>query len=252
MAAISIPTIAILAANHWSEQSKEQMRLTGLQNTFSNHFKHIEEFEKYCQRIYDRMLDDSKSTKEHYANFGGALKHLAAENFIYSHIDPQHSRILYKKIYPASASGDLSLSAEFVQSLDLFIREMIVYFRSMESEDVSSRYFSIANISRCISDFSENCYVELRYVGGTKKLTINNVGISIPGGNVMEMVRRLQEVITTLDRALSFDISYIPSALIRHVLRGDFEDLPIWDVDHIPEWKPFDLPKISAELAAHS
>jgi len=42
-----IPAIALLAANHRSEQAKEQMRLSESQNKFSNYYKHTEEFEKH-------------------------------------------------------------------------------------------------------------------------------------------------------------------------------------------------------------
>lgn len=47
IAALIIPIIALLAANHRSEQTKEQIRVTSSQNVFSNYYKHIEEFTKY-------------------------------------------------------------------------------------------------------------------------------------------------------------------------------------------------------------
>lgn len=61
--ALLIPVVAVLAANHRSAQTKEQMRLTKKQikktqkqikittenNAFSNYFKHSEEFEKHIK-----------------------------------------------------------------------------------------------------------------------------------------------------------------------------------------------------------
>lgn len=49
MLGMIIPIVALLAANHRSEQTKEQIRVTGLQNNFSNYYKHMEEFCKYFE-----------------------------------------------------------------------------------------------------------------------------------------------------------------------------------------------------------
>ena len=42
-----IPAVALIATNHHSEQTREQIRLTNSQNNFTNYYKHIEEFEKF-------------------------------------------------------------------------------------------------------------------------------------------------------------------------------------------------------------
>lgn len=48
-----IPIIALLAANHKSEQTKEQMRLASTNNNFTNYFKHLSEFESYIEKHQD-------------------------------------------------------------------------------------------------------------------------------------------------------------------------------------------------------
>jgi len=45
-----IPIVALLAANHRSEQTKEQIRVTAVQNDFANYYKHLEEFVKYVDK----------------------------------------------------------------------------------------------------------------------------------------------------------------------------------------------------------
>ncbi len=55
--ALIIPIVALLAANHRSEQTKEQIRVTNSQNVFSNYYKHIEEFVKYSNGRGDRDVD---------------------------------------------------------------------------------------------------------------------------------------------------------------------------------------------------
>ena len=46
-----IPIIAIYAANHRSEQTKKQIELSREQNNFTNYYKHLEEFEKYFEKV---------------------------------------------------------------------------------------------------------------------------------------------------------------------------------------------------------
>jgi len=46
-----IPIIAIYAANHRSEQTKKQIELAREQNNFINYYKHLEEFEKYFEKV---------------------------------------------------------------------------------------------------------------------------------------------------------------------------------------------------------
>ncbi|OCH54717.1 hypothetical protein A6D97_09505 [Vibrio sp. ZF57] len=77
--ALIIPIIALLAANHRSEQTKEQIRVTNQQNTFSNHYKHLEEFKKYVDIL---QLDD---------------------------FDDVLLRKLHKKMFPRSLNGEMSL-----------------------------------------------------------------------------------------------------------------------------------------------
>ena len=100
---LSLPFFALLAASHRSEQTKQQMKLTrtqiartdrqiGLssdQNNFSNYYKHIEEFEKFC----DSHLKDLAVT-------------------VTSH------RKLHAAIYPRARDGELIFDSEFRRNFD--------------------------------------------------------------------------------------------------------------------------------------
>jgi len=57
IATLIIPIVALLAANHRSEQTKEQIRVTNNQNVFSNYYKHIEEFTRYLVDRVDNKID---------------------------------------------------------------------------------------------------------------------------------------------------------------------------------------------------
>lgn len=84
--ALVIPIVALLAANHRSEQTKEQIRITGLQNNFANYYKHLEEFVKFSDKYPDVKSID----------------------FRYAH----------KKLYPNSQSGDYSICPMLIGLLE--------------------------------------------------------------------------------------------------------------------------------------
>ncbi|WP_330961181.1 hypothetical protein [Photobacterium sp. 53610] len=84
--ALIIPLVALLAANHRSEQTKEQIRLNGIQNNFSNYYKHREEFEKWLEQF-------------NFRNMKGA-------------------RIIHDQIFPNSKSGDYTISDQLIFDIE--------------------------------------------------------------------------------------------------------------------------------------
>ncbi|ENP8434457.1 hypothetical protein ACEI31_000006 [Vibrio parahaemolyticus] len=70
--ALLIPLGAIYATNHRSKQTLEQIRLTSEQNNFSNYYKHIEEFEKYCDTHKSIALKEASRRKLHRIMFPDA------------------------------------------------------------------------------------------------------------------------------------------------------------------------------------
>lgn len=88
IAALIIPMVALLAANHRSEQTKEQIRVTNAQNVFSNYYKHIEEFIKYLSDGVGKSFD---------------------------------LRFVHSNVYPDASLGDYSISSnlrELTEALD--------------------------------------------------------------------------------------------------------------------------------------
>lgn len=81
IAALIIPVVALLAANHRSEQTKEQIKVTNSQNIFSNYYKHIEEFIKYLSPRIDKQVD---------------------------------LRFAHSKVFPESSLGDYTISSKLV------------------------------------------------------------------------------------------------------------------------------------------
>ena len=61
--------MALLAANHRSEQTKAQISSNAQQNLFANFYKHIEEFEKYIDTNTDKEKEKEKGVKSSYISF---------------------------------------------------------------------------------------------------------------------------------------------------------------------------------------
>ncbi|MCQ8869738.1 hypothetical protein [Vibrio splendidus] len=134
VAALIIPIIALLAANHRSEQTKEQIRVTNEQNVFSNYYKHIEEFNKYLTDRVDKNID---------------------------------LRFAHHNIYPRASSGDYSISPHLLNLLE-YLDDLILDLNHNYPDDLNIRlsfeirkqYYSIIReiysfIYRDNQDYSE-------------------------------------------------------------------------------------------------
>ena len=66
--ALIIPLVAMLASNHRSEQTKEQIRLANTQNIFSNYYKHLEEFTKYASALNNELRSNDIAIDSRHAH----------------------------------------------------------------------------------------------------------------------------------------------------------------------------------------
>lgn len=96
MMATLIPVIALMAANHRSEQTKEQMRLASENNNFTNYFKHLSEFESYTE------------------------KHKIKKDIKFKSV-----RNLHKIIFPNSKNGIYKASPEIPKQIEETIKQAI-------------------------------------------------------------------------------------------------------------------------------
>jgi len=106
--ALLIPVGALLAVNHRSEQTKKQIEVANYQNIFSNHYKHMEEFEKYCDSHTDKkitVIDDKRS--------------------------------LYNKIFPKSLKGDLLPNKSLLSKIE---KDIKIIFRDLGKTKHSHHY----------------------------------------------------------------------------------------------------------------
>ncbi|MFW1641621.1 hypothetical protein ACEV8D_22805 [Vibrio parahaemolyticus] len=112
--ALIIPIVALLAANHRSEQTKEQIRVTNQQNNFANYYKHIEEYEKYAMTIAD-----------------------------YEEISRRNIRRNHKLLFSRAIDGDYSVSTELLETIKLLAVDIDA--KEMAKSELHERYLAISN-----------------------------------------------------------------------------------------------------------
>lgn len=103
--ALLIPVLAVYAANHRSEQSREIIRLTQIQNFFTNYYKHLEEFCNYCEKgsVFPGVKIDYRG--------------------------------LHNKLYPNALTSGIKLHVGFVFQVEFCSKSIVDALWSESSED---------------------------------------------------------------------------------------------------------------------
>lgn len=137
--ALLIPSVALLAANHRSEQTREQILTAQSQNNFSNYYKHIEEFDKYCKAHSDEGVIVQNPIKLHGIIFDGA------KNGIYTHSKD------FEELIDNFSYQFINLCEAFEYSDDEFKNENIVKIDELKKE-----LFSLFSISTKVKGVGTN------------------------------------------------------------------------------------------------
>ena len=126
-----IPIVALLAANHRSEQTKEQIRVTGLQNDFANYYKHLEEFIKYVDK-QERLKNLAGARYIHKMLYPNAQegKYGICENLHLTIIKANEIPLQLLRKYPSNfkekiQDDDLSMYINTIDTLFSFIEESV-------------------------------------------------------------------------------------------------------------------------------
>jgi hypothetical protein len=207
-----IPAVALLAANHRSEQAKEQMRLAAAQNIFANHYKHLEEFEGYCESRLDHIEKINEKNREIYDKSN--LKDVAKDLPLPGHVDPYERRALYRKIFPNSRKGDFEISSDFIFNIDKFIQGIFDRFALLGIAYEEQREEKIAELYDLVHDFIDSNNIIVSSFRPSK-FTFNNKTRQLPFGSVGGVLYQFEHAITALDETLHFDVDYESSANVK-------------------------------------
>lgn len=197
---LSLPVFALLAASHRSEQTKQQMVLTrsqidrtdrqikiaSEQGAFSNYYKHLEEFVKYCEA--------------HFKNKSFAV------------IAP---RKLHALMYPRARQGDLNIDKNFLRTFDIDIDDL----RSLLALllEVQGRYEILHKISADTEELLEKYKIHRSSSSSGMQISVNGASVYVPGKHLSSFVLYHLQIIQTIDEALEFDANYVASSSVRYV-----------------------------------
>lgn len=216
---VSIPLLALLAANHRSAQTKRQMELTrdqiafaGEQNNFANYYKHVEVFEKFCN------------------------EHVNVENkFRFDNL-----RGLHNEIFPNARQGDFNSSPDVKKRLQ---RAAVNYFSAAEGLlKIEEKYFSIFQLFQNdeyltkpfgISRNGDISGIEFKYIHHFQTYTY-----LIPGGTYFTFLKYLHAAFCATDQILKFDTNYISDSEAERVTQIYFGN---WMNDQVLGHMLFDL-----------
>ncbi|WP_308921958.1 hypothetical protein [Janthinobacterium sp. J1-1] len=210
--ALSIPVVALLATNHRSEQTREQIRTASIQNTFANYHKHMEEFEKYLIRTHERIqnLADLNKVGNGPIETANFLMRRSLLNF--SFVDSHCYRQLYIKIYRDSVRGDYSISSNFLNKIELFIRFFFKELDIIGLGDIDSRHTALIKINAEIEKFVKSNFLHVS----------SHVNLQSMRG----LANLMKEIIAIVDIVLKYDPYYNPSVWVDKILRTNFDVLP--------------------------
>lgn len=248
---LNIPLIALFGANHRSEQTKAQLTLSKSQNNFANHFKHLEEFEKYCSNALERQktqrkedVENEKAAKERGRFVNSRFLELITELPLSTHVHPDFRRRLYAIIYTESKKGNFNTSPQYIESIDKFINDIInisQIFKSTPSEEFAA---ALTQIRQKTKIFAASNFISFSGFYGESEIQILDKKIPLSSDCISGFLRDVFSLVSEINYLLEFDISYEPSALIKSVNEFNFIDdkvFPKNNLDDLKNFVPFDL-----------
>ncbi len=194
--ALIIPIVALLAANHRSEQTKEQIRVANEQNSFSNYYKHIEEFEKYLNKIWDKKSHTSSPRK------------------------------LHKVLFPNARYGDFSISIAIWDNYESMVSQFVKQTSELTKCEKSDQNRILVEMQETVREFANTLY--LTSYAGSSGSGVNHNGVQalVQDGDVKLFIAQIQTVAKLVDEICSFELAYEPNERLKQVLEIDFKSLP--------------------------
>ncbi|MBA4057867.1 MAG: hypothetical protein C0490_24335 [Marivirga sp.] len=220
--AVGFTIVGLCAANHRSEQSREQMRLTAEQNIFANHYKHIEEFEKYCKARHENVENAFEEEKALHEKHKSSLVEMLS---LSGHLKPTHYRKVYRQIFPCSKVGDFSLSEKYVNSINEFIDGVYDIFNLLAQPTPSVWPRAVISLYDFVHGYASVNAINLSSVS-TEKFEFEGETRHIPIGDACLILAEARDAVHIQIHALNFDVTYAPSEKITQFLNLDLEPIP--------------------------
>jgi hypothetical protein len=227
IATLSIPFLALVAATHRSEQTRKQMELTRLQiektahqiqitanqNNFTNYYKHIEEFEKFCDKI---KRDNYNLTSP---------------------------RKLHTQLFTSARSGDYKIDSfilsDFKQHIDQIV-EISETFNELKGSEIRGNVAVLFSSRRS----------QLRFYGIEKTGSLTRAGqnlseIDAAMDNPRKFVIDLIDHFIYLDEIFKFDESYTTEKILIQLRAMDTTKITEQSF-HSSIYKPFSVMSLAS------
>lgn len=204
--AIGLTFIGIYGANHRSEQTKRQIErallqiqlttsqieMTKGQNNFSNFYKHIEEFGKYCDSVAGEIFKIPQPRQLH--------------------------RIIFPKAN--ATSEDYKLSDNFIADIDNLINTFFDIFKGFNDHSIEKRIAAAYSIQQNIKKFEEKYNFKISNQGiPGKQYTTNTKSFVLLDGGMRKLLADFILLVSKSDELLSFDITHLPNNNIQSLLK---------------------------------
>ncbi|MFN3881481.1 MAG: hypothetical protein ACK4L8_08650 [Nitrincola lacisaponensis] len=177
--ALLIPSVAVLAANHRSEQTREQIKIASNQNNFINYYKHLEEFEKYYNQHTVKFVKFK------------SLNHL------------------YGCIFSKVKYGRYSVDGTVLFFLNGIIDKFLCVAKKLGDADDKQRFhclFSMYQMRNRLYD-----YFSADFTSGATSVSCSyeKYQLILPAGNIGYLVRIFCDMIEQLHLIFQFDGSFV-------------------------------------------
>lgn len=195
--AFIIPVVALLAANHRSVQTKQQLRLTEQQNIFSNHFKHIEEFEKYIS------------------------SHINNELFFIN------NRSAHRILFPTAGEGYLNISESLLDEVNSLLNMTVGLIKQFSGGHKKKPADTIIDIELSIRQVEKLVGLEVIETPTDKPFIHNGVTVMVRQISLKRYFKKIKQRIDMIKVIFEFDQNIsLPQALL---------DISKMNVEVVPE-----------------
>lgn len=213
--ALIIPIVALLAANHRSEQTKEQMRLTSENNDFSNFYKHTAEFESYLLEHSEEKIKISLPRKFH------------------------------RLAFPDAKRGNFRVSKNTTDRIETTLSEIIKSSADLNSKETWQT--GVLLLDRLITHYADSFYITNYKDGSGNVLNVDGEHITVPGGSIKNIIITIRTISLKIRDALLFDDRYEPGPLLTKIVEFDYNRIPSSDIARTTNFAPFNFEALLLE-----